>query len=556
MNNATGNIGLRIRAEGLETQGYNEAGNLDTSVMIVGVSNLSSQTQSLKVNGSETLNAGQLAATTGLILTIFNTDFTVNFSATYDTSLPATLTNFVSKLQSITDTQPFAILSVGSFESNTIMDNQIKSMGSVEWRNYLTFYNVNDYRYAAFGLGALGITTERHFFDSALEPDAEINALQNTSNDIGNTGFGTAIDEWIDPDNIIKIHNINPVIGQHIIVSTVGMINRSDFIGASECQVIWQFLDAGDTVLGSDFIVLGSCEILEKKDKYSLIPTGTTKLKIWRTLPTADVKFISVYFAGFSTPNTGIKMSNFGLSTPSMSLSPVSASPYIPETWKKLHRSNSNAYAVLDMPQDQVTSVQWGYDTLTNNTNKTYITTIGDLQQIMDTVSVEHDQLYYCSIWVYCIDKTVGNIYFGLYSDSDLLNADDGLINGNAYFQSPDISQIGTGHWSLLQGWLLPSTWTRQEVIDFQAKNIHFFGYKSELIPLDPNNGGIGNHHLGNTGGMVQMTSLCTNISLRFLDYGNAGATSSSMWALPVMSKVNSASWDSDNSYTLDINPV
>lgn len=558
---AIGNMGLRVTANGIEVQGYNEASNLDKSIRAIGSSVLSTHRQSLKYNGTEVLTASQLAATKGLILTIFNADFTLAFSATYDTTLSATLSSLVAKLKTIGDAQPFCLQSAGVFSSNAALDTQMKVLGSWEWRDADNYYNVFDYRYVGFGLGKIGFTTERHFFDDLLEPEAEITSLQDTSNDIGILGFGMPIERWIFPDNIVKIIPIAPKAGQHIIVSAVANVNLTEFIGGNSVGVHWEFMNDANAVLGSDTMTFGSCEVLEKQDKYSLVPTGTTQLKIWRTLQSGRMDFISVYFAGLSTPPAiaSAKLSNHGLANNNLSLSPVSGSPFIPDSWAAFARSNSNLYWGTQIPLGVTGPVQWGNETLNSTTEKHIITTTASTQVNHEYMAVDHTMLHYMTVWVYLKDKTTGSIYFGAKAkNSDgnarqLIKTDTFTPTTNTYFQNPSISEIDTGSWVLMQGWLLPSQWTQQECVDFKAKNLHFFGYKKPKEAYDDKNNGIGNSDVIH-GGMLQMTVDVASIGLRFLDWSNT-ATSTSMWAFPTLSVVNAAAWSANNTFTLNVNP-
>ena len=67
----TGSLGLAVLEEGIQVQGFNESSRGDKSLYAKGVSVISTDKSSVKINGVEQLTAAQIAATKGLNLIIF-----------------------------------------------------------------------------------------------------------------------------------------------------------------------------------------------------------------------------------------------------------------------------------------------------------------------------------------------------------------------------------------------------------------------------------------------------------------------------------------------------
>lgn len=547
----------QIKEAGVFTNHFNEVGKLKKLISVTGVSALSTVKQSLKINGTEVLTAGMLAATSGIVLTVLNDNFTVKDQVNYDTLSTTSRTNFVAKMGTLSN-ELFIIQSVGPMKSETAMDAVFWNLKSVDWRG-TAYYDKWNYRYAAIGLAGLGIFNERCFFDSTLEPDAITKVSLDDKTDAGMLGFGKPIIEIVNPGpNIVTFasSDVSFKTDQKIVVGASGRVSRSMFL-ASQTAVININYYAGATLLGINPITFGSCGVAEKKDLVFAPPAGTTKIAISTTNDDAVLDYVSVRYAGTGTINTQIRINDNGIAMPLLCQSPVSASVYNPNEWLKLHGSNSNLVKSILIKQDENAPVQFGNTTLTLDTQRAYWSGINTNVSSEQVVPIDCTQLYFCSTWVYVIEKSAGSVIFGCLTRDSAGNTvnligPDGTAMASPFFQEADSSLIQTGRWMLFYGWLLPSTWTQAQCLAFGAKNKNYFGtlggYNVGTNGLSPTNSGTTGYKV------AQMQSNATTVSVFTRDsYNNTTSQSTMMIALPVVSHVNVAAVAPDKMFALEL---
>lgn len=530
--------GQRVRLEGLETRGVSETNQYLHALEFKARSVADSIAPSILYDGVEQLSSTQTTATSGMIVYVFNNDFSLNSRAVYDTSTTTGLNALLAKLQSLT-TEMFIMISAGPYKSNASIDAEMTTLGSQAWKPY-TFYTTYDCRFAAFGRGDLGIVNEKLFVEVSGNPRAETNIMINEYDSVGASGYGPAIIFQDSPVNGDYSNSFSPLAtGQHVLFACAGYINAA----ANTITATIKFYNGTPTLLDSTTVTINSVGVYQHIAKYIATPAGTTSITITVSGATNGVLTnIQLYKASVLAPvsDSTVHVQYNGVSNLNLSLSPVAGTPYNNSAWINFVNSNSNLLSGTTFGAS-TQNHEWGNIILTGNTQIATSTTSGSESISTGAVTTIDPNLpYYVSCWVWVTTKVAGNISLAINSNDTLSTIDGSAITQASIIHSQWTAGDDTGRWILLDGWVLPYSWTAEECTYYaNLFNSYFSGIS-------------GNPVYGN---MTQMSSGTTQLNLIISNTGNSTATNVYI-ALPTISHVNSAAWGIDHTYALDINPI
>lgn len=566
---------------GINTPHFNEAGQTNYCIKATGTGNRSVEIGNLP---SVTLAGIELLPTSvrnqpnndngGFSLVIFNNDFTLKENPVfYNTATDTTVNNLATKINSLT-TEPFALVSIQGFRTNANLDSaMVNKLKSNEWRGS-SFYNTytRKYSYACIGRADLGITTERTFFsDPVYEPESHCSTTVNSVNDFGLLGYGKPIIDWIEPalgTGNAQTASVSLIPNQHLIITASGQIGRTAAIAGSPKIVNWEFRNNANSVLGSGSIQIKSCGVSIKYTSKVVPPAGTTKIFMYHTGP-GVVDFINVMKGGTYIPvDPSTNITACGINSPNLANSVVSGSPYTPESWKKLHASDSNLLKGIQFPSSLNQPVYWCEDTLTTSLQRGYYTTSSNsISEITINFNGTVNIPYVLAAWNSVITKTTGYIAFAV----KFLTALDQTINNISTFgtgskvlvNNPRLAEIypanASEQWNLCYGFLMPHNWSDAKCFEFVSKYKEFYGVATQTTTLGNTMKGIGPEYdisgasTDYAAGFLRVPSTAAKMVIRFLDLGNT-ASSTAQWAFPVVAPMSVASFDATRLITVGLN--
>lgn len=562
------NAGQSIRLDGLHFRFFNESGQSTYNIEIQGVGRSRRETPYVKVNGVTLQSSAVTNSTSGLALIVLKDDMTVKSQGVYQNSSTGR-TNFVNKIKSLTD-EVFVVFSVGSYDSDSGLDELMEDYHAVEFRN--SDYNKYDYCYSAIGSGRLkSIVSDRCFFDDESEPLAFLRMTIDSKDQLGNHGYGNYLVEVTDMktgSNNAAEYIGNFIENQYLLFGMGAKISRSLMLSGSVGTVKVEFYDSNSNLLSTTDITCRSCEVVETMHQYIKVPTGTTRFKVYKDNDGQfNTLWLTIYRAGFFDikADSKVKMTKFALTNEKLTLSPVSSSPSNPSDWVRLQRSNSNKAANVSMGDGLNEDVQWSNYTLSTNRTRAYSKITGTsgspVTQTLTSnkINIDSTRIHFISTWLYVIQKHDGKVKFELHcyddNNNELVSRTlDGQARTIPQVLNSDISNIPIGRWVLVQGWLFPSTMSYQSCKEFMDQNQYFFGYTDKTELNNWSNGyGVkanGNGSSGYTTGF-RMDSATDNIALHLTSSDNTGK-SEIMWALNTVCPLVDAAIGKRSIYTVN----
>lgn len=541
-------VGQAVHEDGLHFVFFNESGQYKYNLELQGVSASHREQPYVKVNKVDLLTDSALQNKSGLCLIVLNDTMQVKSQGVYTPNTTG-MNNLVNRIQALTD-EVFVIVSMGKYNSNSVLDQLMTDYNSSCFRG--TNYNQWNYCYAAIGSAKLkSIVTDRCFYDDPTESLAWLRMTFDSKDELGHHGYGTPC---IETDSLGNgSSNASTYIGtfvqgQYINVGYGAYITRSLKLNNSVGKITIVYYDTDNAALRTDTINITSCDLIQTKHKYLQVPTGTKTIKAYKDQgANLIVKWFNIYKAGMRDVQVEpkVKFTNISTSNERITLSPVSASPSNPSDWIRLQKSNSNL-ANVNIQQDLNESVQWGNSTLNTNRTRCYMKTtssgsVVNKVKVTNKFNVDPNRIYFCSIWVYIIQKEKGYIQFGVesFDDNNQIKLETLVLGSQVdegILQNVNYNDIPQGRWVLLQGWIFPHKMEFDEIGSYMDKNQYFFGY-TDSSELNNYSNGYGAKSVG-TGDAPYTTGFrmhSNSIQLRFVLHDtNTTSKSEIMWALPV----------------------
>ncbi|CAM0037618.1 hinge connector of long tail fiber protein distal connector [Vibrio phage F86] len=549
-------VGIIVNENLLESRHFNEGASNNIRLYTRGVADGSSESAECVINETAIFETTE-KETSKMHLMTFNADGTPEINNTYRLNQSAERGNFVAALSAITN-EYFILVSNGSCYSNADVDNALARFNAYEWRG-ADYFNRYSYSYSAFGSGQLGIVSERCMFDHVLDGDSVIDVNFESRLTIGATGYGRPIIETTNPptDARISLADNSVVAGQYLLYKVRAMRD----IGESSKACNLRFYNSVNEEVGRQNVAIYNYAVMSSQEFYVQVPPSATTIGIWATMTDDEVDYVQLYKAGFEVPtgDESIQSSLNGLAANNIVMSPHAGHPADDTSWLSAYKSDSNLYADTEMPQQDSGSVYWANQTFTG-TEKAIVTSQGSGESMieLDEVAIDPTRAYYVSIWVNASSKDAGTLDLSSRV-RDTNGIFDSLVTVTGAASSTYISIDGapynasrTDKWILLDGFILPYTYTNEQHQEFMDKFNYYFGvHNPEDVPSRLASKGVGVYRASSPK-VYRWRNDSDKFRLRYRDEGSTSA-STTAWCLPMVTEVKVASFFENTVTAMDM---
>ncbi len=550
-------VGIIVNENLLESRHFNEGASNTLRLYTRGVADGSSESAECVINETALFET-EAKETSKMHLMTFRADGTPAINNTYRLNQSAERGNFITAMNSLVDDY-FILVSNGSCFSNPEVDALMQQFNPVEWRGE-SYFSKYSYSYSAFGSVELGIIQDRCIFDHVKDGDSEIDINVESRLTIGTTGFGKPIVETTDtpPDTRISLAEHGVVAGQYLLYKVRAM--RAIGGSAKACNL--RFYNSVNTEVGRQNIAIYNYGLMGTQEFYVQVPEGATTIGIWADVTTAELDYVLLYKAGFNVPdlNQPIQSSLNGLASSHIVMSPHAGNPMDDVSWLSAYNSDSNLCADIEMPQQDSGSVYWANQTLTG-TEKAIVTSQGSGESMieLDEVIIDPTRAYYVSIWVNASSKDAGTLDLSSRI-KDTSGEFDSLVTVTGAASSSYISidsatydASRTDKWILLDGFILPHTYTNEQHQEFMDKFNYYFGvHNPEDVPGRLSSKGVGVYRALSPK-VYRWREDSDKFRLRYRDEGSISA-STTAWCLPMVTEVKVASFFENTVTAIDMN--
>lgn len=540
----------------------------------------------IKVNLESKLAGQSHGQNRGLTMIIFNSNMSIDYSATFDVYGAESAQNALAdKMKTITSSQIAVICSRDVIASNAKLDASFAYFRSNAWPTISWFNKPSDDRtdvtdrrrssYAAVICGRKkAVVAEKFVGHGAKEGCADIQIAFSNPNQIGYYGYGKPIIDDVSNEilhsqgnnQMIKTWVDKPLtelglrIGDEYRFSSLAEINAISASSGTYVLYVISYYNGGTwlseqarkvtCVEGWQEVMIRhkiptNCtrlivDVRQRRDPHPASnPTGTTWVK--NTVMTLS--------DNTQSQSAGVSIGVYGTSMRGYSDSLGNFGHYDPDGYYEAFNSESNLLRNLPITQNTVEPVRWMNRILDNNNERVVMKTTGDQQNETSVVPIDPSKMYYCAVWVNKQVKTKGNYMLGFRSlnhagaQQVLRPTNNRAASGNQlmYSQKPTPDYLEERQWYLLQGFLLPYDITQVDADAFVEANKDFYGWDD----LYGNGIGVSDEGDGYYGWINNAS--CTKGKLAFLDYYNAASTANSLWALPIIREVKLGSIDIDD---------
>lgn len=537
----------------------------------------------LKYNGVNQLNykGTDYSEASGIVFTIFNNDMTIDSMAAFDLCSSMACDNLANRIESVSSTQIGVMASSGCISSNAKLDDVFEKYNSLSWIG-TDFFLKENAKYSSYTAIVCGkkksIVAEKFIGNGVPQPNSVIEITITNPTNIGYSGFGKPIisDDQIRTNvdtnetvyawfNNKPLSELNVKIGDQFIFKSLGEI---DAIAASvNVSLIFaiEFNDSSGDKISEQIQTVNSVEGWEGVEIRHTIPVNTTTM----TVRVKQIRSGGTPLGNCYAKNTVMQLSDnneeratevsLGVNHSTARIFEDSLGnfgQYDPIGYEQAHNSDSNLLATKNITNNAVEPVRW-FDVILENTNeRSVISTATSFTARTEEVTIDPNKFYYVCVWVNKQAKTKGEYKLGFTAlDSkgvklNLRKTDDfALSTTEMYAQTPTYDSLQQRQWYLLQGFILPHHITVEHATAIIEANKEFYGWD------DIYDSGIGLSDEG-TGeyGWVNNAS-CVKGYLSFVDSGNV-ALSKSLWSLPMIRELRTASIDIDDGRLTSINLI
>ncbi|QBX06090.1 tail connector protein [Vibrio phage Va3] len=550
-------VGSRIGEYEVSARHIRDFSNNNIRLLATGVANGSSNLASCYLN-DVSLFTPEAKQQYQVRLIIFNDDMTVKTNRKYLLSSSTERSNFINGLNGLT-TEPFVILSNGSMYADSAVDAAIQQYHPIEYRGS-SYFSQYSYSYCAFGTGQLGIVYDRCMFDHESDGDSVVDTAFEDKAGIGSNGYGIPLLETmtVPTDKRYLLSDYGVIDGQYLIYKARACIDRNSAIANADKMANLRFYNVVGDEVGRQNIHFYSAEKKETQEFFVQVPTGAVKFGVWSDLQPEYFDYVILTKGGMSTPS-GIPhmISNInGIAAQEIVNSPITGNVVDDDSWWRAYNADSNLYAGINMPVQEIDNVQWGNYVLSGG-EKCFTRTAGSSSPIeMQEVSIDPSRPYFLSLWVNAIDKQNSFLYFSVRvknssGDYRTLRLSDGsrtstYINVDRVYGFP----ASNNQWVLLQGYILPHDWTDAQHQAFADKFNNYFGViNPEDDPTYQTSKGVG-YYTTNADKSFRWNADDDKLILRYKD--ETAVENQVMWAFPIVTEVNVASSFEDNFTAID----
>lgn len=552
------------RTHELHCRNMSESGHAHYTIYARGTGNNNLATRMLTINDVEIYNTSGR----GMRLTVYDTSMNLQSDTVYDLhGIDADRTALADVLNALPDDRIFIMTSYDSIHSNSTLETAMNNLGTQQW--YKVVADGFRMPYACVGIKRLGILSEQCWAAGVSDPYAEFTWTYEDYDSAGNVGYGPVIIQTVGEQSYTgtgynfgtKGFDITDLKDTEYVRLTVDLkVDLERRLNGGYSSAYLYTRTVGDSWVRATSVSCNSTQwqtyslVLNRDDVASIAqssdgqPENLMYFSAYHYPSSND--FGTSYFrnmqiqrCGFDPNDVSIKskISAQTVTSPDYVESVGSFSLYDPNTYYNIWASDKNLIRD-DIISPYVTGtgavdedVYWFDRILTLNNQKNVMwkatddTSGANMYRYPISKDIDSNKSYYCGIWMYNFEKTIGNNYLGCHGYNSIGEqigveyATSTSTTTNPYSWVRSASGLQHNDWYLIECWMLASWMTIEDGTAINALC----------------NKGYDINHASGALTNFRLKPETTKARPRWLDYYNDSARSKTWWALPIMIEID-----------------